>query len=72
MLVGQLVRGFESEDKQLAFHVTGKKEQVARPCKGWLQQQARKMISAETFQMDVSRRKLPCQDKRKRCFVILT
>jgi len=72
MLAGQPVTDLENEDMQLVFHVVGNKERVARPCKGWLQQQARKMIFAETLQMDISRRKLPCQDKMKRCFVILT
>lgn len=47
------------EDEQLVFHVEGNKEQVARPCKGRLQQEARKMVLAETPQTDISRRKLP-------------
>lgn len=48
---------------------------MARPWKGWLQQQVRKMILTEEVRnckWIISRRKLPCQDKRRRCFVIIT
>lgn len=69
---GSLWEALKVEDKQLVFHVEGNKEQVARLCKGWLQQEPRKMVLAETLQMDIGRRKLPYEEKRKRCFVILT
>lgn len=50
--MGQPVRSWEREDKQLVFDIVGNEEQVARPWKGWLQQEARKMILTETLQMD--------------------
>lgn len=56
---GSLWEALKVEDKQLVFHVEGNKEQVARQCKGQLQQEARKIVLAETPQMDISRRKLP-------------
>lgn len=56
---GSLWEALKVEDEQLVFHVEGNKEQVARPCKGRLQQEARKMVLAETPRMDISRRKLP-------------